>query len=592
MKSDGSDFKQVVTYPENAENLTFHSGAAAVTYTVGPNVYYKSGGSPERQVTQHTVESEISAGIAIHRSEFGIRNGLFWAEDGEMLGFYEMDESEVTDYPLANYTSLPGKANPIKYPMAGQTSHTARVGIYDTRRDTTYYLKTTGPKDQYYTNFTFSPDGKTAYVAIVNRGQDKMQLNAYDARTGDFQKTLFTEESESYVEPEHGPIFLKDGRFLWFSERNGYDHLYLYNANGTLVRQVTKGDFDVLDYHGETDGGILVEVVEGLMSEALAIADLNSGKLKKLTNDESSFSVTFDSSSELFLVKERSMTVANDVYVMNPKGKKVLELVEAQDPLSDYQIGDIELPVLDAKDGTKLQGRLIKPYDFNPDTTYPVIVYVYGGPHAQLITNNQTAGAPLWMFHAANRGYVVFTVDGRGSGHRGLDFEQATFRNLGDVEMEDQLTGVEYLKTLPYVDSSKMAVHGWSFGGFMTTSLMLRQPGVFNVGVAGGPVTDWSLYEIMYTERYMDKPEENPEGFKKARLNQYVENLEGDLLLIHGLDDDVVVPQHSYSLLESFVDAGVQVDFFVYPGHPHNVRGKDRIHLMTKVLNYIDLHID
>jgi dipeptidyl-peptidase-4 len=592
MKSDGSDFKQVVTYPENAENLTFHAGAGAVTYTVGPNVYFKSGGSPERQVTRHTVESEISAGIAIHRSEFGIRNGLFWSEDGEMLGFYEMDESEVTDYPLANYTSLPGKANPIKYPMAGQTSHTARVGIYDTRRDTTYYLKTTGPKDQYYTNFTFSPDGKTAYVAIVNRGQDKMQLNAYDARTGDFQKTLFTEESESYVEPEHGPIFLKDGRFLWFSERNGYDHLYLYNANGTLVRQVTKGDFDVLDYHGETDGGILVEVVEGLMSEALAIADLNSGKLKKLTNDESSFSVTFDSSSELFLVKERSMTVANDVYVMNPKGKKVLELVEAQDPLSDYQIGDIELPVLDAKDGTKLQGRLIKPYDFNPDTTYPVIVYVYGGPHAQLITNNQTAGAPLWMFHAANRGYVVFTVDGRGSGHRGLDFEQATFRNLGDVEMEDQLTGVEYLKTLPYVDSSKMAVHGWSFGGFMTTSLMLRQPGVFNVGVAGGPVTDWSLYEIMYTERYMDKPEENPEGFKKARLNQYVENLEGDLLLIHGLDDDVVVPQHSYSLLESFVDAGVQVDFFVYPGHPHNVRGKDRIHLMTKVLNYIDLHID
>jgi dipeptidyl-peptidase-4 len=592
MKSDGSDFKQVVTYPENAENLTFHAGAGAVTYTVGPNVYFKSGGSPERQVTRHTVESEISAGIAIHRSEFGIRNGLFWSEDGEMLGFYEMDESEVSDYPLANYTSLPGKANPIKYPMAGQTSHTARVGLYDTRRDTTYYLKTTGPKDQYYTNFTFSPDGKTAYVAIVNRGQDKMQLNAYDARTGDFQKTLFTEESESYVEPERGPIFLKDGRFLWFSERNRYDHLYLYNANGTLVRQVTQGDFDVLDYHGETDGGVLVEVVEGLMSEALAIADLNNGKLKKLTNDESSFSVTFDSNSELFLVKERSMTVANDVYVMNPKGKTVLELVEAQDPLSDYQIGDIELPVLKAKDGTKLQGRLIKPYDFNPDTTYPVIVYVYGGPHAQLITNNPTAGAPLWMFHAANRGYVVFTVDGRGSGHRGLDFEQATFRNLGDVEMEDQLTGVEYLKTLPYVDSSKMAVHGWSFGGFMTTSLMLRQPGVFNVGVAGGPVTDWSLYEIMYTERYMDTPEENPEGFKKARLNQYVENLEGDLLLIHGLDDDVVVPQHSYSLLESFVDAGVQVDFFVYPGHPHNVRGKDRIHLMTKVLDYIDLHID
>ncbi|MGB6037374.1 MAG: prolyl oligopeptidase family serine peptidase, partial [Cryomorphaceae bacterium] len=371
-----------------------------------------------------------------------------------------------------------------------------------------------------------------------------------------------------------------------------FDHLYLYKADGTLVRQVTSGAFDVLNYDAQVDGGILVEVVEGLMSEALAIADLSTGKLRKLTKDESSFSVSFDSESKLFLVREQSMTVANDVYIMNIKGKKVLNLVEAEDPLTEYQMGDIELPVLEAIDGTKLQGRLIKPHDFDPDMKYPVIVYLYGGPHAQLIRNNRTAGAPLWMFHAANRGYVIFTVDGRGSGHRGLEFEQATFRNLGDIEMEDQLAGVDYLKTLAYVDSTKMAVHGWSFGGFMTTSLMLRQPGVFDVGVAGGPVTDWSLYEIMYTERYMDTPEENPEGFKKAKLNNYVENLEGDLLLIHGLDDDVVVPQHSYSLLESFVDAGVQVDFFVYPGHPHNVRGKDRIHLMTKVLDYIDLHLD
>jgi dipeptidyl-peptidase-4 len=196
------------------------------------------------------------------------------------------------------------------------------------------------------------------------------------------------------------------------------------------------------------------------------------------------------------------------------------------------------------------------------------------------------------MFHAANRGYVVFTVDGRGSSHRGLEFEQATFRQLGTAEMEDQLAGVEYLKTLPYVDSEKMAIHGWSFGGFMTTSLMLRHPGVFDVGVAGGPVTDWRLYEVMYTERYMDTPEENPEGYEGADLKNYVDQLEGDLLLIHGLDDDVVVPQHSYTLLEAFVDAAVQVDFFVYPGHPHNVRGKDRIHLMTKVLNYIDLHLN
>lgn len=587
-----NELSQVLAYPDNAENVAFHAASSSVVYTIGPNVFYKSSKSPQRQVTAHTEESEVSAGIAIHRSEFGIRKGLFWSEDGKMLGFYEMDESAVTDYPLANYSTIPGKGRTIKYPMAGQTSHTGRVGIYDTRRDSTYYLKTKGPHDQYYTNFTFSPDGKKAYVAIVNRGQDTLKLQVFNAGTGVYEKTLFTEENEAYVEPEQAPIFLKDGRFLWFSERDGYDHIYLYKTDGTLVRQVTKGDFDVLAYHGEVSGGIVVEVVEGLMSEALAVASLQTGKMKKLTSEEASYSVNYDEVSNLVLVKERSMTTANDVYVMNTKGKKMLELVSAENSLSDYQIGDIELPVLEAVDGTELQARLIKPFDFDPDRQYPVIVYLYGGSHAQMIKNNPTAGAPLWMFHAANRGYLVFTIDGRGSAHRGIEFEQATFRNLGDVEMEDQLTGVEYLKSLPYADASRMAVHGWSYGGYMTTSLMLRHPQVFEVGVAGGPVTDWNLYEVMYTERYMDTPEENPAGYEKARLNGYVENLQGDLLLIHGLDDDVVVPQHSYSLLESFVDAGVQVDFFVYPGHPHNVRGKDRIHLMTKVLDYIDLHLD
>jgi dipeptidyl-peptidase-4 len=588
---NGNEVSQILVYPEEAVNSQFHLGAATVAYTKGPNVFVESYKNVEKKVTDHSEESQISAGVAIHRSEFGITKGLFWSEGGERLGFYEMDESMVTDYPLAHYTTIPGEVNTIKYPMAGQTSHTARVGIYDLDRDTTIYLQVEGPKDQYLTNLTFSPDANKVYLAVVNREQNRMDLNRYNSQTGEFEKTLFTETHDKYVEPERGPIFLEDGRFLWFSERDGFDNLYLYSSEGELERQITSGEYDVLEYHGETDGDILVEVADGLMSEAIALVSLSSGKMKKLTQSEASFSIEFDPESGTALIREQSMTIANRIYLMNLKGKEVLRLVDAEDPLNAYQKGDIELPVLYASDGTALQARLIKPYDFDPERKYPVLVYLYGGPHAQLIRNNRTAGAPLWMFHAANRGYVVFTVDGRGSAHRGLDFEQATFRNMGEVEMEDQLTGVNYLKTLSYVDSSRMAVHGWSYGGFMTTSLMLKHPGVFDVGVAGGPVTDWTLYEVMYTERYMDTPDENPEGFEKAKLNQYVENLEGKLLLIHGLDDDIVVPQHSYSLLKSFVDAGVQVDFFTYPGHRHNVRGKDRVHLMTKVLDYVDLHL-
>ncbi|MEM9053292.1 MAG: DPP IV N-terminal domain-containing protein, partial [Bacteroidota bacterium] len=299
LATDGESAQLNLSYPSKAANKEFHFETASIAYTKGPNIFVKNGPNPEAQVTAHTDETQVSAGIAIHRSEFGIRKGLFWSNQGDKLGFYEMDESPVTDYPLANYTSIPGEVNMIKYPMAGQVGHIARVGVYDVKRDTTIYLKTTGPEDQYYTNFTFSPDGKSAYIAIVNRSQDEMKLNRYDASTGDFEKTLFEETHEKYVEPERGPIFLSNGRFLWFSERDGFDHLYLYKTDGTMVRQVTSGDFDVLEYHGEVDGSILVEIVDGLMSEALALVDLKTGKLKKLTSQESSFSVDFDESSQL-----------------------------------------------------------------------------------------------------------------------------------------------------------------------------------------------------------------------------------------------------------------------------------------------------
>ena len=215
-------------------------------------------------------------------------------------------------------------------------------------------------------------------------------------------------------------------------------------------------------------------------------------------------------------------------------------------------------------------------------------MYVYGGPHAQLVRNRWWGAASLWMNYMAEKGYIVFTVDGRGSYNRGKEFEQVIFRNVGDMEMEDQIAAAEYLKSLPYIDGERMAVHGWSYGGFMTTSLMLQHPDYFKVGVAGGPVTNWKYYEIMYTERYMDTPESNPEGFMKTDLTNHVTNLKGKLLLIHGLSDDVVVPQHNFTLIKKFIDEGIQVDFFVYPGHPHNVRGKDRVHLMQKVLDYVE----
>ncbi len=575
--------------PEDAENLTFSDASGYLAYTLGQNVFVSTPHS-KMQVTNHEIEG-ISAGIAIHRSEFGIVNGLFWSEAGMDLGFYEMDERMVTDYPLANYSTKPGKVDLIKYPMAGQASHHAKVGLFSTENDKTIYLETGVPLEQYLTNFTFSPTADKAYVVIVNRDQNHAQLNQYSAMTGALERTLFEEKHDKYVEPEHPPIFPPNSEsFVWFSERDGYNHLYHYDADGNEIAQLTKGDLVVKSIIGFSQKGdqIIIEATDGTMGEAIYNVNIAKAKMTKLTSEHGSYTGYMGKGDGL-IIRHQSTDVANNTGVYSLKGKETASLLEAENPLENYLIGEVELPVLSAQDGTKLQARLIKPFDFDASKKYPVVVYVYGGPHAQLITDNYRYGASMWMYEMANRGYLVFTVDGRGSGNRGLEFEQAIFRNLGDVEMEDQLTGVGYLKGLDYVDAERMAVHGWSFGGFMTTSLMLRNPGVFQVGVAGGPVTDWSLYEIMYGERYMDTPEQNPEGYAKSELKGYVKNLEGKLLLIHGLDDNVVVPQHSYNLIEAFVDAGVQVDFFTYPGHQHNVRGKDRVHLMTKILDYIEV---
>lgn len=582
------ELKEWIEIPEDAANLTFNNVSGFLAYTIGPDVYVSTKDEKKR-VTNHE-GTETSAGVAIHRSEFGIVNGLFWSENGDHLGFYEMDESMVTDYPLADYSTIPAEVNNIKYPMAGQASHHARAGIFQVANAQMVYLKTGEPLEQYLTNFTFSPDAGTAYLAVVNRDQNQMKLNAYSTGTGELEKTLFEETDEKYVEPENPPYFMPDGKtFLWFSERDGYNHLYQYDLSGKLLGQVTHGEIVVKSLLGNTANGknILVETTDGYMGEAIYNVSVKSGEMTKITKDHGTYASYYDGGSTVIL-RHSSTDVGNVIQLCRVNGKVVRTLLESENPFDEYKIGEVQLPIIKANDGTELQARLIKPYDFDPSKKYPVLIYVYGGPHAQMITDRFDYGAAWWMYEMANRGYIVFTVDSRGSANRGLAFEQAIFRNLADNEMEDQLKGVEYLKGLSYVDDGRMAVHGWSYGGFMTTSLMLRKPGTFKVGVAGGPVTDWSLYEIMYGERYMDSPEQNPEGYKKAKLNNYAANLQGDLLLIHGLDDNVVVPQHSYSLLEAFVDEGVQVDFFTYPGHPHNVRGIDRVHLMTKVLDYID----
>jgi dipeptidyl-peptidase 4 len=316
--------------------------------------------------------------------------------------------------------------------------------------------------------------------------------------------------------------------------------------------------------------------------------DLKSGRIVRITPQKGVHRTSVSHSGLYALDTYSSSTVPRETHLLSTNGKSIKILRQAENPLKDYKLGETTVFTIEATDGTPLYCRMIKPIDFDPLKKYPVVIYVYGGPHAQMITDSWMYGANFYLNFLAQKGYVVFTLDNRGSDKRGREFEQAIHRNLGKIEAEDQMQGVRYLKSLPFVDAERIGIDGWSYGGFMSVHMKLNYPETFKVAVAGGPVIDWKYYEVMYGERYMDHPESNPEGYEQANLINQVSKLEGKLLLIHGDMDPVVVWQHSLAFLKKCVSEGKLVDYFVYPGYEHNVRGRDRAHLIKKITSYFD----
>ena len=571
----------------------FEPSSGKLAYCIENNVWIRDN-SNSIAVTNNS-DPNIVSGQSIARSEFGITNGLFWSKNGSYLAFYQKDETNVHNYPLLNNSETPGSLMSIKYPMAGQLSEKPRIGIFNTKTGNTVFIRPEGNEDDYLTNLTFTPDEKYVVIAEVNRAQNHMWLNVYSAEDGNFVKTLLEETNERWVEPETPAYFpcAKENDFVWMSEKDGYMNLYYYDFNGKLKYPVTNHEFVVKEILGmSSDKKHLYYSATGENPMNTMVYDFNVKKKKStlITAIDGTHRVKISDNGKYYCDTYSNGNTPNKSIIYNSKRIPVKTINNSVDKLKDHKIGKTEIGKLLASDNSDLYYRLIKPHDFDSTKQYPVMIYVYGGPHAQLVTNSWMYGASLWMHWMANQGYIVFTMDNRGSANRGFSFESQIHRNLGTLEIEDQMKGVSFLKSLKYVDPHRLAVHGWSYGGFMTTSLMLRKPDVFKVGVAGGPVTDWKYYEVMYGERYMDQPEENPRGYKQASLFTHAENLEGDLLLIHGTVDDVVVMQHNLALVQKFIELGIQMDFFPYPMHKHNVYGRDRVHLMTKILNYIIEH--
>lgn len=578
---------------DNAANQEWNNDKSAMAYTIDNNLYYATA-EKNIPITNET-NIDIVNGQAVHRNEFATMKGIFWSPNNSKIAFYRMDQTMVTDYPLVDINSTPAKLSNIKYPMAGQASHQVKVGVYDITSAKTIYLKIAGAADQYLTNISWSKDEKYIYVAVVTRDYTTMNLNQYDANSGEYIKTLFTEKDAKYVEPNEPMIFLSNGNFIWHSERDGYRHLYLYDNEGKLIRQLTQGNWVVVDFLTIDEKERFTYFTSTEVSPVerqLYAVEIASGRRLKLTQEEGVHIISMNATASNYIDVYSNIKTPRVINLKSVSGKTEKNLLTSTNPLKDFLTGEIVLSTIKAADGkTNLHTRMFKPANFDATKKYPVVVYVYGGPHIQLISNSWLGGANLWFQLMAEKGYVVYTVDSRGSMYRGRDFEQSTFRHLGNVEMADQLKGVEFLKSQTYVDTNRIGIHGWSFGGFMTTSLMSRNNKIFKVGVAGGPVIDWSMYEIMYTERYMDTPQENPAGYAENNLLNYVDQLKGRLMMIHGANDDVVVWQNSLAYVKKCVEKGVLLDYFAYPGHKHNVTGKDRVHLYKTVTRYFDEHL-
>jgi dipeptidyl-peptidase-4 len=592
---DSSQLEVISSLSPKAENNALETKTMSVAYTVDDNIFISAKKGEPIQVTKDGSKN-IVYGKPVHRDEFGIDRGLFWSPEGNQLAFYRMDQSMVEDYPVVNWNDVPATVNMIKYPMAGRKSHHVTLGIYNLKNQQTIYLQSGEPADQYLTTVTWSPDELFIYVSILNRDQNYLKLNKYDASNGVLVKTLFEEKNDRYVEPQHPLYFIEKNasQFVWWSQRDGYMHLYLYNADGTLVRQLTKGSWivnEILGYNKKNQELIYTSTEASPLEKNVYAVNINTGMMRGVTNTPASHTAQLSANGNFIIDVYTSEKVPRNIEIIDVNTRAEKRLLTASNPLTDYNLANVELIKLYAADSTLLYGKLIKPVDFDASKKYPVIVYLYNGPHVQLNKNTFPYSGNLWYDYMTQKGYIVFVIDGRGSSNRGFAFESATHRQLGTIEMDDQLVGVNYLKSLSYVDANRMGVHGWSYGGFMTTSFMLRKPDVFKVGVAGGPVLDWSMYEIMYTERYMDSPEQNKEGYANNLLLDKTKNLKGKLLMIHGTDDDVVVWQHSIRFQKKCVDEGVQMDYYVYPSHPHNVRGKDRVHLMQKISDYFDANL-
>ncbi len=543
-------------------------------------------------------EGDISYGTTVSRNEFGIDGGLFPSPSGKLCAYYEKDESSVHVFPILDISTATNK--PLKYPFAGSASERIGLWVYDSATGGRTKVQVSDfEDDRYLTQVTWHNDNQLL-IQVLNRAQSEMHLNLYDARSGEFVKTVLSEKNDAWVEPYGGMHFISDNVFIYSTDnRDGYKNLYLVDLASCEMKRLVGTDADIelagidRDYIYYTSAEVSPaenHLFRVKVSGRESIGKIKIGRAKRLTKESGWHRITMGEGEYTDVFSSFDNPGWSKVFHSDGRLKKTL--VEAQDPLADYATPMMELGTVPSADGKyENHYRLIYPLGFDPQKSYPLLVYVYGGPHSQMVNGSWLGNIRMWEMLMAQRGYIVYVQDNRGTLRHGAAYEKAINRECGKAEMQDQMVGVNRLLEMPWVDSSRVGVHGWSYGGFMTISLKLNYPQVFKVAVAGGPVIDWKWYEVMYGERYMDTPQTNPEGYASSSLLDKAAALDGHLLICQGAIDNVVLWQHSLSFVQKCIDEGRQVDYFPFPKAYHNMTGMERVYLYDKITDYFDLHL-
>ena len=577
---------------------TFSPDGKKIAYAKENNLYvYDLASKKSTPITSDGKRNSIINGITdwVYEEEFAFVKAFDWSKDSKKVAYIRFDETKVPEFSMSMFhKELYPTIQTFKYPKAGEKNSVVSLHIYDVNTTGTKEVNLGNYSDFYIARMQWTNDANVLSAQVLNRHQDNLDLLFIDGNSGT-TKVVLNEKDKAYVDVTDNLTFLKDNSFIWTSEKDGFNHIYLYDKTGKLKNQVTKGKWEVTSYYGfdEKNKTVFYQSTEnGSINRDVYRINLAGKNKLRLSQNTGTNVATFSPNFQYYINTFSSASLPTIYSLNEAKSGKQIQVIENNEALASkvkgYNLPSKEFFVLKTDKGNELNAWMIKPKDFDPTKKYPVFMFQYSGPGSQQVVNQWGSSNEYWFMMLTQQGYIVACVDGRGTGYKGADFKKCTQKELGKYEVEDQIDAAKVIGNYTFVDKSRIGIFGWSYGGFMASNCILKGNDVFKMAIAVAPVTNWRFYDSVYTERYMQTPQENPSGYDENSPINHVDKLKGKFLLIHGSGDDNVHVQNSMQMMEALIQANKQFDSQIYPDKDHGISGgKTRIQLYTKMTNFI-----